>query len=263
MRISILVFVAIAALVPSASTAGEAMSAEYLGFARSIDGRSALYRERHHVERDADGRGIRVVLYECSDGRPYARKLVRYVDRAGAPDFEMLDARDGWDERVETVGDRRRVSVRERFGGRERSVELSVPEQLVVDAGFDDFVRRHWDRLAAGERVDFAFLVPSRLGVMRFKVRRHAETTIDGEPALVIRLALGAWYSFMLPHIDVTYLKATRRLARFEGLTNQRTPGGGHVAARIDFPAESRRPLAPGALATARVVALDGRCTFP
>lgn len=243
--------------------AAEPVAAGYLGIATALDGRTELYRERHHVERDADGRGTRVVVYECPDGRAYARKTVRYADWAGAPDFEMVDARDGWREQVETIGERRRVSLLERAGGRERAAELPAPEQLVVDAGFDDFVRRHWDRLAAGERVDFAFLVPSRLDVMRFKVKRLGETTVDGEPALVIRLGLGAWYAFLLPHIDVTYRTATRRLARFEGLTNQRTPGGGHVSARIEFPVDARRPLEPGAIDAAQARALDGRCGFP
>jgi hypothetical protein len=261
MRHVLLVF-AVALLAESPAAAREAESAEYLGVARSLDGRTELYRERHRVEREASGRGVRVVVYECPDGRPYARKVVRYRDWDGAPDFELLDARDGWRERVETVGERRRVAVRERIDGRERGRELVPPPGLVIDAGFDDFVRGHWDRLAAGERIDFAFLVPSRLEVLRFKVRRQGATTIDGEPATVIRLGLGAWYAFLLPHIDVTYRDATRRLARFEGLTNQRTPGGGHVAARIEFPAAARTALTPGAIDAALAVPLDGRCRF-
>lgn len=263
MRHLILAAAALACLGPPIATAAEPVAAEYVGIATTLDGATELYREHHHVERDADGRGTRVVVYACPDGRPYARKVVRYSDWAGAPDFEMVDARDGWREQVETIGERRRVSLLERAGGRERAAELPAPEQLVVDAGFDDFVRRHWDRLAAGERVDFAFLVPSRLDVMRFKVKRLGETTVDGEPASVIRLGLGAWYSFLLPHIDVTYRNASRRLARFEGLTNQRTPGGGHVSARIEFPVGERRPLAEGAIEAAQSLALDGRCGFP
>lgn len=254
---------ALVALAPSALSAAEPVAAQYVGIATTLKGGTVLYRERHHVERDAEGRGTRVVVYECPDGRPYARKIVRYSDWAGAPDFEMVDARDGWRERVETVGERRRVSVVERAGGRERAALLSAPEQLIVDAGFDDFVRRHWDRLAAGERIDFVFLVPSRLDVMHFKVKRLRETTVDGEPALVIRLGLGAWYAFLLPQIEVTYRTASRRLARFEGLTNQRTPGGGHVSARIDFPADAWRPLAPGSIDAQQALVLDGRCSFP
>lgn len=259
-----LIFAAAVVALPAVppATAAEPVAAEYVGIATTLDGANELYREHHHVERDADGRGTRVVVYACPDGRPYARKVVRYTDWAGAPDFEMIDARDGWRERVETDGVARLVSVREREGGRERSARLEVPDALVIDAGFDDFVRGQWDRLASGERVDFVFLVPSRLDVMRFKVRRVGETTIDGEPAMVFRLGLGAWYSFLLPHIDVSYRIASRRLARFEGLTNQRTPGGGHVPARIEFPAEARRPLGEGAIEAALSVALDGRCGF-
>ena len=261
MRAHVLI-VTLAALSASgvASATNQPYAYEYFGIASALDGGAELYREHHHVERDAAGRGTRVVLYACPDGRPYARKLVSYAGWEGAPDFEMLDARDGWLERVERDGDVRRVTVREQADSPERVAKLDAPEGLVVDAGFDDFVRANWARLAAGERIDFAFLVPSRLDVMRFKVKRQASATIDGEPATVVRLGLGAWYSFLLPHIDVTYRDASQRLAVFEGLTNQRSPGGSHLMARIDFPAEARRALSSGALEAAKTVPLDGRC---
>lgn len=240
--------------------AAEPVTAEYVGIASSLDNGAELYREQHFVDRDASGRGTRVVLYVCPDGRPYARKRVTYTDWAGAPEFELFDARDGWMERVARSGSTLGVTVRERADGRERSAEINPPEGLVVDAGFDDFVRLNWDRLAAGERVDFAFLVPSRLAVMRFKVKRHKATELDGEAATVIRLSLGAWYGFLLPHIDVTYRDASRRLGRFEGLTNQRRPGGEHLMARIDFPVDARKPLEPSAIAAAEARDLDGTC---
>lgn len=259
---SVLVTLAFALLAGAGSPAGaaEPVAAEYVGIASALDDGRELYREKHLVDRDASGRGTRVVLYVCPDGRPYARKRVTYTDWAGAPEFELYDARDGWLERVARSGSTLGVTVRERAGGSQRSAEINPPGGLVVDAGFDDFVRLNWDRLAAGERVDFAFLVPSRLAVMRFKVKRHKATELDGEAATVIRLSLGAWYGFLLPHIDVTYRDASRRLGRFEGLTNQRRPGGEHLMARIDFPADARRPLDASAIDAAGARDLDGTC---
>jgi hypothetical protein len=259
---SVLVTLAFVLLAGAGSSAGaaEPVAAEYVGIASALDDGRELYREQHFVERDASGRGVRVVLYVCPDGRAYARKRVTYSDWAGAPAFELLDARDGWLERVARADGALRVTVRVSADGRERSADISPPEGLVVDAGFDDFVRLKWDRLSAGERVDFAFLVPSRLAVMRFKVKRHMATELDGEAATVIRLSLGAWYGFLLPHIDVTYRDASRRLGRFEGLTNQRQPGGEHLMARIDFPADARKPLTAASLDAAQARVLDGTC---
>ena len=45
-------------------------------------------------------------------------------------------------------------------------------EALVADAGFDEFVRQHWDALMAGEAVPLHFAVPSRLESLGFRIRR-------------------------------------------------------------------------------------------
>ena len=50
----------------------------------------------------------------------------------------------------------------------------------------------------------------------------RSKTEVDGAKASVIRLALGSWWAFLLPHIDVVYSNDDRTLLRFVGLTNVR-----------------------------------------
>lgn len=176
-----------------------------------------LYREIHFVDDDAS-RLRRLVLYECPDGRPFARKAIRRSGDPQAPDFEMVDARWNYREGVRT-----RDGVREAFVQRsealpENTQTLEMPSDAVIDAGFDEFVRKHWDDLAAGRTLDFPFLVPSRRRFFDFKV-----AALSSEPTLLrIRLSLGAWYSFLLPHIDVAYERRTRRLIEYDGMSNIR-----------------------------------------
>jgi len=68
----------------------------------------------------------RPALYRRASGEPFARKWVRDVGLDEFPDFELLEARDGYREGVRTHDGR------------------SQRTQAVADAGSDAFVRNHW-----------------------------------------------------------------------------------------------------------------------
>ena len=237
-----------------------AQSLQYEGTAYDLDEARVLYRESHFLASADDGGGERVVLYRCPDGAPFARKRVVYGGDSVAPSFEMEDARLGYREGVRGAGAEREVYVQREAGDEERRGPLPDAKGLVADAGFDGFVQANWDALARGDTVRFPFLVPSRLDYFNFKVRKEREETVDGVPASVIRLALGSWWAFLLPHIDVVYSNADRQLLRFEGLTNVRDADGENYKARIEFPRDSRRPLAPAELAAALAAPLVAAC---
>lgn len=55
-----------------------------------------LYREEHVIRRDGDAPVERVVLYRCPDGTAFARKRVDYRASRTAPEFSLIDARDGY-----------------------------------------------------------------------------------------------------------------------------------------------------------------------
>jgi hypothetical protein len=238
-----------------------AQSLQYDGTAYAIDGEAVLYRESHFLSvASADAPAERIVLYRCPDGAPFARKRVVYGGAGEAPSFELVDARLGYREGVRVDGEAREVFVQRDAAAAEKRGPLPDAEGLVADAGFDAFVQRHWDELQRGETVRFPFLVPSRLDYFNFKVSKDGEVEIDGQPASVIRLALGSWWAFLLPHIDVVYGNADRTLLRFVGLTNVRDEEGDNLKARIEFPRDSRRPLEEGAVAAALAVPLVAAC---
>jgi hypothetical protein len=145
----------------------------------------------------------------------------------------------------------------------ERETLREVPPDLVGDAGFDSFVRDHWEQLVAGETLRFNFLVPSRLGYLAFKVRQIGEERIGDRPVRVFRLALGGLLGLVVSGIDVAYDSESRILMRFEGLSNVRDAEGDNYVARIDFPADARRSEpGPDALEAARSVTLATACAM-
>jgi hypothetical protein len=232
----------------------------YEGTAFDARGR-ALYSESHWLREEAGARS-RLVLYRCPDGTPFARKRVSESLALQAPDFALEDGRSAYREGVRHVdGAHREVFVRPRDGGAERRAALAAGPDTVIDAGFDAFIRAHWDALAPHEEIGLDFLVPSRLGTIGFVARRLADDALDGRPVRRFRLELGAWYAFATPAIDVAYDADTRRLREYRGIANIRDDHGRNLTVRIDFPRAAADSDAR-AFDTALGAPLDGRCTL-
>ena len=211
----------------------------YRGTATELATRQPLYAEQHFL-RYRDGQiAQRIVLYQCADGRPFARKQVEYVDRF-APDFDTVDVGRGLHEGLRSRSGEREVFYRETTADTEATKLLPRTKEMVADAGFDEFVRAHWDALLSGQSKELDFLVPSRLGVHEFRVSHVRATVTDAIPAQVFRLKLSGVLGWVLPSIEVYYSDAQRTLVRYEGLSNLQDADGNHYKARIVFPPQER-----------------------
>ncbi len=214
------------------SAVAAAAAERFTGDAYSIGSNALLYHETQYLLA-SDG-AERVVLYRCPDGRAFARKRVRESGDVQAPDFDLVDARLGYREGVRANGAQRQVYVQRRSNLPEQADLLSVPADGVIDTGFDAFAQRHWDALVKGETLRFPYLVPSRRTFYQFKVNR-TDAGASGR-TMSIRLAAGNWLSFLLPHIDVVYDIAARRVVHYEGLSNIRGDDGKNYQVRSEYP---------------------------
>ena len=230
----------------------------YVGLAADPQRGTPLYEEHHHLRDD----GERLVLYRCTDGTAFARKHMPAGRHAQAPAFALEDARFGYREGVQREGRRVFAYVRRSAKHPLRRNEVPATPRLVIDAGFDEFVRRHWGELQRGRPVALDFLVPSRRRTYAFGVTRLRGERVDGEAASVLRLAPSGVLGWFAPAIEVVYRDRDRRLLRFTGITNVRENPDDSVSARIAFPPEREAPLDPAAWEAARRATLSA-CRVP
>lgn len=223
----------------------------YQGSAYATGTRTLLYRESHWIDGNQ-----RVVLYRCPGGEPFARKRVDSGVSAAAPDFELLDARDGYREGVRSIGGKREVFVQMTSGAPTKRRTLSV-DSPVIDAGFDAFVRDSWVRLADKRGLVAPFVIPSRLGAVDFRIR-HVGDTAAGRK---LRLSIAGWYGAVLPQIELVYAVAGRTLLHYRGIGNIRGSNGDHPVVDIEFPIVKRRHDVPrGEVDAAIATTLVKRC---
>jgi hypothetical protein len=214
------------------------------GIARDPVSQVELYREQHWIRSESGQPRERLVLYRCPDGTAFARKRLDYRASGIAPQFRFEDRRSGYVEGLRQGGVPE-VFVRMTTDAPMQSNALAATG-LVADAGFDEFIRSRWSTLVAGDTVPFAFAVPARLESLGFSLRKVGQARVDDEAAWIFRLRLGGWLGWLAPHIDVYYGQQSRRLLRFEGLSNLRDDSGENpLLARIDF-ATPARPASEG-----------------
>ena len=224
----------------------------------AVDGGKLLYRETHWTT--AGPKPERWVLYRCADGRPFARKRVVAAVSPASPDFALEDARDGYREGVRGATGGRSVFVRAP-GKAESSRTVSIPEDGVIDAGFDAAVRRHWRTLVSGVPLRLQFLVPSRQRFFPVKVQRVASIDWNGIPAERLRMRVDAWFGFAVPEVNLVYARDDRRLLEFAGTGNLRDGRGDYPQVRITFD-QAPQAATTQDIADARALPLSGRCKF-
>lgn len=160
-----------------------------------------LYREIHDCSEDGTSC---VVDYRDVAGQAIAFKQLDYSGSPYGPGLVMRDLR-GETEHVVPVADSR---------------------ELVVDAGFDNFVRSRWDELASGETVKFPFQVVGfdRPFQMKARAADREDCTAD---SLCITVEIDSWLlGLVADPIELAYSRDTRRLLRFVGVSNLRNDEG-------------------------------------
>lgn len=233
----------------------------FTGYARDRQSGALLYVESHLVRSFGKVGETRIVSYRCSaEGPAFARKELTYGAVREEPEFTFVDARSGYTEGLRRTAEGPRVFQQDNARSPRREARIPANAVIVSDAGFDEFVRKHWSELEAGKTVRFPFLIPSRLDFLNFKVKKDRDTRVNDAPASAIRLNLSGVLGWFLPYIEVTYRKSDQTLLRYEGLTNIRNDDGGNHVAVITFPPRERKTVAAVDLARARSETLVARC---
>jgi len=182
---------------------------EATGSARSVDGGELLYREFHRCE--PGGVHCRVE-YRGADEHLFAFKQLDYSRAPWAPSVHFEDSRHDEQQTIEAD---------------------KVDAGVVIDAGFDNFVREQWPALVAGETVVFEFqpVALDRPIAMRATVEENCE-----RERLCIRVQPNNWLlGLVVQEIDLVYSRAGQRLLEFRGVSNIADSEGRSQAVEIRY----------------------------
>ena len=184
------------------SVAGESALTPYVvGTAVDLESGNFLYTEAHAC---SDDELSCVVEYHDAEAQLIARKTVDFRASMNAPNVIMKDLR------LNT----------------ELSASPEPKRDLVVDAGFDHYVRSQWDALSAGKQVKFSFQV---LGIDSVLTMKASQLNIPAcsTTELCLLVEVNSWLLGLLADpIELTYDRQSQRLLEFRGLSNVKSPSG-------------------------------------
>ena len=181
------------------------------------------------------------------DGDSYTKETVyftvaeeevqRDVVRYRSSDLKVSDYRadnvvTGERVRVDVRGDRIDIEYRERASQpAKKDLRLEWTPRTLFGKTLHHVIVRNWDRLMAGETVDFDLLIASKFDQYAFRLRRDREA--DGTQ--VIRLEPQAWVArAVVPALDF-YYGPDRQAVAYEGPSTVTLADGAAENVRINF----------------------------
>ena len=222
-------------------TAGDKIG-ETVGLAYDLKTDELLYSETHCVSEDSVKREV---LYKDAEGKLMASKLVDYSSGVTTPSFVQHNLYSS--EFIEVGFEQGMVSMaiidaesRETLKSAQAQPSQKLP--IVIDAGFDSFVRQHWDSLEAGESHEFQFPLADRETLVELRIQTLGCSYLS-QTDQCFRLDVANWLlRILVKPIELGYDKEARRLTRFRGLSNIGDANGNGLVVDIKYDYSDSNP---------------------
>jgi len=197
----------------SFSACADILLKQKTGYAYDNKSGELVYKELHE----------RWVRYADPDGNIFATKTLDFRDNPTHPEFIMRDERNGYLEGL-SLSDNSYISYcQEGVNKKLDTGRLKPKGDFVADAGFDYVIEKEWERLIASKTLKFDFLVPSRQGFVKFKLKKIKELSYNNTQAVVFRMSpANGFIRLFAPDIDVVYDLEKRSLLEYRGISNLR-----------------------------------------
>lgn len=205
-----------------------------LGFAQSPSG-DFLYCEQVEIS-SADNLDISYI----KDGKKFAEKKITSTSNPTMPSIEQVDLRSG-ETRVAALN-HQMLSMQYQASRKEKMqrTQIALSNVDVVDAGFDYFIREHWNTLQAGQvlSVNFASIAHQKvlpLRVRELESQKCAEKNETTHPPYCYLVEIdNALLRLVLGNIKLGY-DDQRRLVNFNGVVNIEDEKGSTQTAHIRY----------------------------
>lgn len=191
-----------------------------VGDAFGLKSTDLLYRETHCGIQNKPGREV---IYQHHDGTLIAHKLLDYRSGHTTPSFVQHNFQAN--EKIEVIFNQEELSMSVTGSGN-RELENIYPvtelagKPIVIDAGFDGFIRDNWDKLVSGEAQEFRFPLVARSRLVSLRVKPSA-CSYETETDQCFTLEPSNWFFRMLAApIELGYDSSLTRLTRYRGLSN-------------------------------------------
>lgn len=199
---------------------------DIIGEAYEINGDKLLYTEFHYTNEKNLSHWVR---YKDPDDKLLVNKYLGYQAADTEPNVSQRNYLCG--EVIDVLHEKSNkinIAYQADDDARQKQKKIKRPKELVIDAGFNQYLQDNWDGLVAGDEIVFEYLAPSQLKTFPF-VAKAVPCEVDDEISVKLRsqstqcftIAPKKWWmKLALDPIQLTYASTGRQLLSFEGMGN-------------------------------------------
>lgn len=218
----------------SLAVASESTAVHVVGEARDLKSDKLLYTEEHVIDGTSH-----TVNYKDLSGEVFAEKTLSYDQGFFTPVYRLYDKRFSRESGSLWRNNKWFVYRVEKDGSRDE-LKMKKNSGLVIDAGFNGFIRAHFDEFNTEADMDFQFGLPDPLLQLSMHMRRvpcsDKHLHVDDEKLLCLRArTTNIIYRLFLVDIYVVYSRDTHYLMSFQGPSNLPSSDDGMQNVKITY----------------------------
>ena len=226
-----------------------AAGVDAIGDAYDIKSGELLYTEFHSTGTDADGAIMRTE-YKDPAGALLGQRKVTYAD-GRVQSYRLQQPRV---ERTESMA-RQAQSIAaeiESYGkSKQKALRSENLDEVVIDAGFSNFIQRNWSTLLNGESAQLNFASIAQMDIVRLEIGKSKKQPQNDAGMIMFDMTpANRFFKLLVAPVRVGYYTQDRSLAYYRGISNIKDPSGENYKVEIKF----RRDQEPESAAPENVV---------
>lgn len=189
------------------------------GVASHLKNGKVAYREYHDITKEQH-----TVRYVNEKEKPIGSKTIQYLQGFSTPEYQLQDHR--VDRKTGSEWKKPHFIIFRQEGVEKRQEKKVDPfDDLVIDAGFDHFIRAHWEELIDGKVLPFSFAIADPLTLLNMQLTEvtSAKTAIKQHSEsyrYFLANSSNKLISWAMPAIHLAYDRETRLIKIYQGPSN-------------------------------------------
>ena len=177
------------------------------------------FREVHGQKWLGDRQMTSEVQIYDHQGKSIGIKEMNFESDAYAPNFRLVDYRDGNYEAVGKLPDRKfKVEYRRRSSSVLRQKVVRPKYTAVIDAGFEAYIQDHWQQLLLAKEHTVSFAIPAQLDFFTVEIRFLKKLTFREKPAVMFELSPSNFLlNIFIKPIRLVFDQKQRKLLEYNG----------------------------------------------
>ena len=209
----------------------------YEGIAIDKNSLEFIYKEVHK-EIFLQGEHIEpITSFVEENGNEFARRQLDFRNSFQKPQYLLMDERNGLLEEIIHLGSNQfTIKYKKNSESKLKEKSIYVPEPAIIDGGFNYYIKNNWDRLIAGDRLTFNYLSVAFQDYFSFRIYKVDENNNDSNIVLLRMESQKLFLRVLMKPIYVHYDLSTKRIVKYEGISNIRDLNGGSYKALLQYP---------------------------